>query len=177
MSQGAGRRSTRWEPRDGVFEASLDDGVVPDWPTVPLFCFLFLVACIRAGATYAIARGARGVADRRTGVAKRLTVQRAERTVERYGAPAVVLCFLTIGVQTAINAAAGGLRMPLTRYLPALIAGALIWATIYLTVGIAVLEAVWGGHWWLPLIGIAVAGTVAWLVHRWFNGRHHSEHE
>ncbi|MGH3358267.1 MAG: DedA family protein [Nocardioidaceae bacterium] len=146
---------------------------MPDWPAVPLFCLLFLVACGRAGATYAIGRGVRGLADRRTRVLERPVVQRAERVVGRYGAPAVVLCFLTVGVQTAINAAAGGLRMPLARYLPALFAGALIWATIYLTVGMAVLEAVWGGQW-LPLVVLAGAVAVGWLVHRWFVGQERS---
>ena len=43
----------------------------------------------------------------------RPSVRRAEAVVGRYGAPAVTLCFLTIGVQTAVNAAAGSLRMPL----------------------------------------------------------------
>lgn len=150
---------------------------MPDWPTVPLFCLLFLVACGRAGATYAIGRGVRGLADRRTDALERPAVQGAERVVARYGAPAITLCFLTVGVQTAINAAAGGLRMPLVRYVPALVAGALIWATIYLTVGLAVLEAVWGGHWWPLPAALVVAGTVAWLVHRWFVGRQRSEHE
>ena len=156
---------------------ALHDGTVPDWPTVPLFCFLFVVACARAGATYAIARGARGVADRKSDVTRRPGVLWAERIVERYGAPAVVLCFFTVGVQTAINAAAGALRMSLPRYLPALAVGAVIWATIYVTVGIAVLEAVWGGHWWLPLICLAVVGAVGWLVHRWFGRRQPSARE
>lgn len=149
--------------------------MVPDWPTVPLFCLLFLVAFGRAGATYAIGRGARGLADRSTRALERPAVRRAERMVEKYGAPAVVLCFLTVGVQTAVNAAAGGLRMPLWRYLPALFAGALIWATIYLTVGLAVLEAAWGGRWWLLLVVLAGAGTVAWLVRRWFVGPQRSD--
>lgn len=140
---------------------------MPDWPTIPLFCFLFLVACARAGGTYAIGRGVRGLADRRTRVLQRPAVRRAEQVVERYGAPAVVLCFLTVGVQTAVNAAAGGLRMPLLRYLPALFAGALIWATIYLTIGIAVIDAVWGGQWWLPLAVVAGLGAVGFVVRRW----------
>ena len=39
----------------------------------------------------------------------------------RFGAPLVTLSFLTVGVQTVLNAAAGGLRMPLRRYTPAAI--------------------------------------------------------
>lgn len=142
-----------------------------DWPAVPLFCFLLLVAFARAGATYVIGRGARSFADRSARLRDRPGVRNAERVVERYGAPAVVLCFLTVGVQTAVNAAAGGLRMPLVRYLPALFVGAAIWATIYLTIGFTVLEALWGGRWWLPLAVLAGVGVVGWLTHRWFAGR------
>lgn len=60
--------------------------------------------------------------------------------------------------------------MPLCRYLPALVAGALIWATIYLTVGLAVLEAVWDGRWWLPLAVLVGVGTAGWLTRRWLVG-------
>lgn len=144
---------------------------MPDWPTVPLFCFLVVLVTLRAGGTYAIGRGVRGLADRRSHLTRRAGVVRAERVVGRYGAAAVVLCFLTVGVQTAVNAAAGSLRMPLRRYLPALFVGSLLWATAYLTVGLAALEAIWGGRWWvLPLVLVGLGG-VAWLVHWWFVGR------
>ena len=116
-----------------------------DWPAGLAFAFLFAVAFCRGGATYAIARGLRGLAARRSELVERPSVRRAEAVVSRYGAPAVTLCFLTIGVQTAVNAAAGSLRMPLPRYLPALAVGAALWATLYVTIGIAVLEAFWGG--------------------------------
>jgi membrane protein DedA with SNARE-associated domain len=119
--------------------------VYEDWPAGLAFAFLFAVAFVRGGATYAIARGLRGLAARRTELVARPSVGRAEVVVSRYGAPAVTLCFLTIGVQTAVNAAAGSLRMPLARYLPALAVGAALWAGVYVTIGIAVLEAFWGG--------------------------------
>ena len=35
--------------------------------------------------------------------------------------------------------------MPLPRYLPSLAVGAALWAAVYVTIGIAVLEAFWGG--------------------------------
>ena len=130
---------------------------MPDWPTVPLFAFLVLVACARGGATYALGRGGRGLTDRRAHLTERASVQRAEELVRRYGAPAVTLSFLTVGVQTAVNLAAGTLRMPLPRYLPALLLGALAWATIYLTVGLAVLEALAGGRSGLLLLAAVVA--------------------
>ncbi|WP_432478696.1 DedA family protein [Nocardioides sp. GXQ0305] len=130
-----------------------------DLPAVPLFLFLTAVGFLRAGATYALARGVRGLVDRRSELASRPSTRRGEDLIRRYGAPAVVLSFLTVGVQTAVHLAAGSLRMPLRRYLPALLVGALLWATIYTTVGFAFLEAVGGGRVWLPLA--VVLGVVA----------------
>lgn len=116
---------------------------MPDnWPVAALFAFLFGVAFLRAGATYALARGAREVGSRHSALLQRPGVAKAERTVRRYGAPAVTLCFLTVGVQTAVHLAAGSLRMPLRRYLPALAVGALVWATVYVTIGFAVFDVV-----------------------------------
>lgn len=132
---------------------------MPDWPAVPLFLFLVAVAFARGGATYAIGRGGRGLTDRFSHLLDRSAVRRAEDVVRRFGAPAVTLCFLTVGVQTAVNAAAGTLRMPLRLYLPALFVGALVWATIYVTIGIAVIEAIWGGR-----SGLLVVAALALLA-------------
>lgn len=133
---------------------------MPDWPVLPLYGFLVMVAFGRGGATYVLARGARGLAGRRWGL-DRTWVRRGEDVVRRFGAPAVTLCFLTVGIQTAVNAAAGSLRMPLRRYVPALALGALLWAGIYLTVGVAVVEAFWGdGRPWLVLVVLAALGAM-----------------
>ncbi|MBS44865.1 MAG: hypothetical protein CMH83_17205 [Nocardioides sp.] len=141
---------------------------MPDWPVVPLWGFLVVVAFARGGATYAVARGLRDVAARRTGLLERPSVRRAEDTVRRFGAPAVTLCFLTVGVQTAVNAAAGSLRMPLVRYLPALALGAVVWATVYLTVGLAVVAAFWSGHlsWVLVLLVVLAVVVAGWVLVR-----------
>ncbi len=147
---------------------------MPDWPLIPLFAFLFVLACLRGSATYAVGRGVRGAADRRTGVAHDDRVRRGEAIVRQYGAPAVALCFLTVGVQTATILAAGTLRMPLRRFLPALALGATIWATIYVTVGFTVIEAFWGGRTWVLLAALAVLaalGVAAVRVRRRFAGR------
>lgn len=144
---------------------------MPDWPVVPLYFFLVLVATARGGATYAVGRGVRTVADRRTALAERALVRRGELLITRYGAPAVTLCFLTVGVQTAVNLAAGSLRMPLRRYLPALVLGALLWAGIYVSVGLAVLEAFWSGAWWIALLVVGVAAAVMYLTHRALRSR------
>ena len=61
--------------------------------------------------------------------------------MRRFGAPAVTLGFLTVGVQTAINASAGMLRMPQRRFLPAVTLGALLWSLVYTTVGFTVVDA------------------------------------
>ena len=135
-----------------------------DWPAGLAFAFLFAVAFCRGGATYAIGRGLRGLAARRSELVARPSVRRAEVVVGRYGAPAVTLSFLTIGVQTAVNAAAGSLRMPLTRYVPALVVGAALWATVYFTIGFAVLEAFWGGTTGRVLLVALVVLLVAALA-------------
>jgi len=143
---------------------------VPDWPIVPLFAFLFALAFLRGSATYAVGRGVRGAADRRTRLAQDPRVRRGEAVVRRYGAPAVALCFLTVGVQTAVIGAAGTLRMPVRRFAPALAVGAAAWATLYVTVGLAVVEAIWGGRTWVLPTALAVlalvAATATWLRRR-----------
>lgn len=139
---------------------------MPDWPVLPLYFFLVVVALGRGGATYAVGRGARGAVGRRCRLDSRW-VARGEGVVRRFGAPAVTLCFLTVGVQTAVNLAAGTLRMPLRRYLPALLLGALLWATVYLTVGLAVLDTFWGsGRPWLLLAALGTLTATAAVVRR-----------
>ncbi|WAB84655.1 VTT domain-containing protein [Microcella daejeonensis] len=112
---------------------------------LPLAVGLFyLVVLLRGGATYALGRGARTGAGR-TRVRARLETprfRRAERIVERYGAPVVAVSFLTVGFQTLANLAAGALRMPLPAYLPALAVGGFAWALIWGVVGVATYEAV-----------------------------------
>lgn len=115
-----------------------------DWvQSLPLWqgvAFLYVVIWCRAGATYAVGRGARRAADRGR-IARFLAspeVRRATAIVNRWGAPVVALSFLTVGFQTACNAAAGLTAMPLRRYLPALAIGGLGWALIWATVGMVV---------------------------------------
>lgn len=138
------------------------DGL-PFWQA---FLGLFAVAMLRANATYWIGRGVRAGAARGERPV-RPGVLRAEAVVSRYGAPAVALSFLTVGVQTAINLAAGALRMPVRRYLPAVTVGALIWATLYSTIGAAILEAWLGGAWralWPALLAVTVIAAATWWV-------------
>jgi membrane protein DedA with SNARE-associated domain len=133
--------------------------VPDDLPLVPTLALLFVVACLRGGATYGLARWARSAAQRHSTWLERPGVARAERAVRRFGAPLVSLSFLTIGIQTAVNASAGMLRMPLKFYLPALAVGAAMWATVYATVGLAAVAALLG-RLSPMLLALAVAAVV-----------------
>lgn len=155
----------------------LNRRVFEDLPIAAAFTLLWLIGTLRAGATYALGRGARRASARGERVRtflQRPEVARAERAVERFGAPAVTLCFLTVGIQTAVNLAAGALRMPLRRYVPALLVGTAIWATIYVTVGLTVLSAVWGGRPWLLVVALAVV-VAAVIVGRVVRRRLHPD--
>ena len=135
-----------------------------DWvqslPLLPAIAFLYVVIWARAGGTYLVGRGARKAANR--GRVKKLlestSVQRATELVNRWGAWVVALSFLTVGFQTAANAAAGLTAMPARRYLPALAVGGLAWAIIYATVGLVALAG------WFELFLVSPAGAVAVLA-------------
>lgn len=104
---------------------------------------LFVIVLLRAGGTYALGRAARSGAGR-TRIQDLIASPRfvrAQQLIERWGAPIVVLSFLTVGFQTVANLAAGLGKMPLRRYLPALVIGGLIWAFLYATVGLITFAA------------------------------------
>jgi membrane protein DedA with SNARE-associated domain len=141
---------------------------------------LFVIVMLRANATYWVGRLVVG-RGRRSARLQQLLDSRAmvfaERFIKRWGALAVPLSFLTIGVQTAVNMSAGALRMPLTRYLPAVTLGGLMWALVYSTIGFAALYAVLfglaGSPWALVALGVAVAVAAGvWWFHR-----HHGQRE
>lgn len=135
-------------------------------PILPAVAFLYVVVLMRGGGTYALGRGARHAADRgRIGAwLSSPRVERAQEIINTWGAPVVALSFLTVGFQTAANAAAGLTAMPLRRYLPALAIGGLAWAIIYATVGLAAVAL------WLelflhsPWAAVAVLAIVAALA-------------
>ena len=127
-----------------------------DWPYALTFGVFFLLAMARGSATYWAGRALR-YGGQHTPLARHLdrpAVARAESVVRRFGAPAVALSFLTIG----------------WRYVPGVVVGALFWATIYTTIGFAVLEAWFGDHPWPWVIGAATAvvviAVVTWVVRR-----------
>ena len=113
------------------------------WPYPLAVAALFLVALLRAGATYALGRAAQTGA-RRTRVARlmgRPGFTRMQDLVARWGAPLVTASFLTVGIQTLVNLIAGMTQMPLRRYVPALALGSLLWGFLYATVGFATFSA------------------------------------
>lgn len=110
---------------------------------LPAFAALFVIVMLRANATYWLGRGAAAGSRRWRKVEGEGSPawERARDLVNRWGPIAVVLCFFTVGIQTAVNATAGVTRMPLRRYLPAVTLGSIVWATIYATVGLAAAQA------------------------------------
>src|SRR6478609_9336794 len=119
---------------------------MPSWldgkPFAITVTVLFVIVLLRAQATYWIARGVTaGVLHTRW--AARVTGPRTTRAIaalNRWGLPLVTVSFLTIGLQTVVNAGAGLIRMPWVRYTIAMLIGCLAWALIYATVGIAAVE-------------------------------------
>jgi membrane protein DedA with SNARE-associated domain len=141
------------------------------WPYPAAVAMLFVVAMLRAGATYALGRAAQTGA-RRTPIAKLMArpgFARAQGLVSRWGAPVVTLSFLTVGVQTLVNLVAGMTQMPLRRYVPALAVGSLLWGLLYATVGFAGVTAWWQLYQRSPLAAVAslvvvVLGVAAYVV-------------
>lgn len=131
---------------------------------------LFLIALARSHATYwagrGVVRGAKTVHSTDKGYQwwrssiRRLEVwtstraaQRGLELVRRWGPFAVTFAFITFGVQTAVFAASGLIRMRYLRFTIATIPGALAWGIIWATVG---LSAVWGA--------IRLVATSPWLL-------------
>lgn len=111
-----------------------------DWdaPWIVVALGLFVIVMARANGTYWVGRAiSRGASRTRLGALMTSPgYRRASGWIATWGAPVVSVSFLTVGVQTLVNLAAGASRMPLRRYLPAVTFGSLIWACIYATVGV-----------------------------------------
>ncbi|MDP4335313.1 VTT domain-containing protein [Curtobacterium sp. A7_M15] len=135
---------------------------------------LFAVVFCRAQATYWLARLAvTGVARSRWGRwLDSAAVRRGSALLDRWGLPVVTISFLTVGLQTVVNAAAGVARVPWWRYTIAMVPGCVAWAVVYATVGLAlfwaVLAAFAGSPWGaVVLVALAVgAAAVLWAVRR-----------
>ncbi|WP_434965069.1 DedA family protein [Brevibacterium casei] len=112
-----------------------------DWslPIAVTWLILFGVILARAGGTYLLGRLARRGMQRIERVERIMSgprYRKAEAMIERFGAPVVAVSFLTVGLQTVVNLAAGTTGMSARRYVPALVLGGSLWALIYSTVGL-----------------------------------------
>lgn len=143
-----------------------------DAPFAVVVAALFVIVMARANATFLLGRSIAAGA-RRTRALKLLESRHyatGERWVHRWGAPAVALCFLTVGIQTMVLLAAGITRMPLRRYLPAVIVGSIMWALLYGTVGMIGFKALvllWNRSPWLIIaLTVLMTGLVVWVVRR-----------
>lgn len=125
------------------------------WPTEAVWLLFWCGSMCRGGFLHWLGRRLRGLDASRAAWLDRPMVARAEHLVETYGAPMVVASYLTVGLQSAIHVATGALRMSTRRYLPALVLGSAVWATIYTTIGMSVVYAALGriSPWWLLLAG------------------------
>ncbi|WP_333620176.1 DedA family protein [Dietzia sp.] len=123
---------------------------IRELPFAIAYAILFVIVFARANATYWLGRGATAGGSRFERIRARLespSMDRARDIVARWGVAAVPLCFLTVGVQTAVNLLAGAMKMPLRRYFPAVALGSLIWALIYATAGTVLFTLLWRLVW------------------------------
>ncbi len=145
----------------------------PEDPYGWVWLLFFCVVVLRAQATYWIARAVTtqtlSHTRPRSGWRARVhawldgdSAHRGLSQLRRWGAPAVTISFLTIGAQTAVNAAAGVVRMPFRRYLLAMLPGCAAWAVVWTTIGLSAFYAAIGAGlttWWGLTLGAVVLGA------------------
>jgi membrane protein DedA with SNARE-associated domain len=142
---------------------------------VVAFLFLTLIAMARGQATYWVARVVTEQTLRRTaptegwraGVHAWLRgegVARGRASLQRWGLVMVPVCYLTVGFQTLVLAAAGMIRIPWLPFTLAQLPGAVAWGLIYSTIGFAVWGAALAALAGRPLAVAAVTAVVVVVV-------------
>ena len=108
-----------------------------------VFLFFWCLAMMRLHTMYWIGRGitAGTACTRWVSLLESPVYARAQAWSARWGVLAVPVSFLTVGIQSVIQLSAGVARMPLRRYVAATAAGAIAWAAVYTTIGMAILTA------------------------------------
>ena len=141
-----------------------------DWfdalPIEVALAFMWVVGIVRTSIVYALgALAAEGGArlDRIRKAMDSPLYRKARRLNNRWGVIAVPLCFLTVGLQTAVIITTGFTKMPLRRWVPAMLVGTFMWACIYTTIGFAILAALGLEPWMFPL-ALAIVITVLVIV-------------
>ncbi|MDF1704578.1 MAG: VTT domain-containing protein [Aeromicrobium sp.] len=145
---------------------------IRSWPWAWAWLALFAIVVLRAGGTFVIGRLIAGGAGRGREPSPRMQI--AIERVDRWGPPAVTLSFLTVGAQTVINLAAGLCRMTTPRYLLGLVPGAVLWATIWTSIGAGVVAAVsagGAGSVLLVVVALLVFGAVLGVASRTSSSR------
>nr|WP_194719729.1 hypothetical protein [Cellulosimicrobium arenosum] len=150
-----------------------------DAPFAILFAFFFGVVLVRTQATYWLARlvtvwsldhsrPVRPWVARVHAWLSGASTARGIAVLRRWGVVAVPASFLATGTKTVVNAAAGVVRMPFARYLPAMLVGCVVHATIYATVGwaawVAATAAVTGSPWGAAALLLLVGAVVGMLM-------------
>ena len=135
-------------------------------PIEVALAFMWVVGIVRTSIVYALgALAAEGGArlDRIRKAMDSPLYRKARRLINRWGVVAVPLCFLTVGLQTAVIITTGFTKMPLRRWVPAMLLGTFIWACVYTTIGFAILAALGLESWMFPL-ALAIVITVLVIV-------------
>ena len=135
-------------------------------PIEVALAFMWVVGIVRTSIVYALgALAAEGGArlDRIRKAMDSPLYRKARRLINRWGVIAVPLCFLTVGLQTAVIITTGFTKMPLRRWVPAMLVGTFMWACIYTTIGFAILAALGLESWMFPL-ALAIVITVLVIV-------------
>ena len=146
--------------------------------TLPIevaLAFMWVVGIVRTSIVYALGVLAAEGGARLDRIRKAMDsplYRKARYLINRWGVIAVPLCYLTVGLQTAVIITTGFTKMPLRRWVPAMLVGTFMWACIYTTIGFAILAALGLEPWMFPLalaIVIAVMVIVAQLRERRIN--------
>jgi membrane protein DedA with SNARE-associated domain len=147
-----------------------------DWeaPWAVVAVALFAIVMVRANATYWLGRGLGASAGRHHRLQRLVQSAQYQRVlgwIDRWGAPVVSVSFLTVGIQTAVNLAAGASRMRLRHYLPAVTVGCVLWALVYSTVGFVGFRSVVALHQRSPVaawsaLAVSVAALTGFVVAR-----------
>lgn len=141
-----------------------------DWfdalPIEVALAFMWVVGIVRTSIVYALGALAAEGGARLDRIRKDMDsplYRKARRLINRWGVIAVPLCFLTVGLQTAVIITTGFTKMPLRRWVPAMLVGTFMWACIYTTIGFAILAALGLEPWMFPL-ALAIVITVLVIV-------------
>lgn len=140
--------------------------------------FLFGVVFVRTQATYFAGRWVRSGATKLATdpdahpqlarMSKRLTgpgMVKAEEFLDKWGFIGIPLSFLTLGLQTLVNAAAGYSRMPWGLYTLIMLPGCVLWVGAYFLVGASIVK-LWHVSPWLLVGAVVAVVAIAWVAVR-----------